>query len=202
MRYRVFAALVLPRENQERLGEVLASLQAATPPGTVRWVRPDAVHLTLKFYGDVPEADLPALEAGLAEAASSGRPMRLSMVGLGVFPNPRRPQVIWAGLAGELEVLQALQSAVEAHATALGFAPEGRAYQPHLTLGRVRGALAPADHMRLLDQLKARAADWFGDFEAAALSLVRSDLRPAGSIYTTLYAAPLGSARVPSEEQC
>jgi 2'-5' RNA ligase len=128
--------------------------------------------------------------------------MRLSLVGLGVFPNPRRPQVIWAGLAGDLEPLQGLQAAVEARAAALGFAPEARAYQPHLTLGRVKGALAPAELMRLLEHLKAHSTDGFGDFEADALSLVRSDLQPAGSVYTTLYAAPLGSARVSSEEQC
>ena len=192
MRFRVFAALELPPETQAQLGEVQASLQALLPAGSVRWVRPEAMHLTLKFYGDVPVEDLTALEAGLAEAASHASPMRLSVAGLGVFPNPRRPQVIWAGLAGELEALQALQQAVEAMSAGLGFAPEARAYKPHLTLARVSGSLRPADQMRLLEQLEARREDVFGRFQAGTLCLVRSDLRPNGSVYTVLSAAPLG----------
>ncbi len=200
MRFRVFAALELPRENQERLGEVLSGLQAAVPPGTVHWVRPEAIHLTLKFFGDVPEADLPGIEAALAEAAAASRPLQLSMVGLGVFPNARRPQVIWTGLGGELEPLQALQAAVDAQSAALGFPPETRAFVPHLTLGRVRGPLRPADHLPLMAHLSAHRADWFGEFSAGALSLVRSDLRPQGSVYTTLSAAALGGQHVRPEE--
>ena len=193
MRFRVFAALELPRYNQAQLGEVLAGLQTAVPPGTVRWVRPEVVHLTLKFYGDVPAEDVPAMETALAEAAGQGQAMTLSLTGLGVFPNPRRPQVIWVGVAGDLDTLFTLQGRVEAVSEALGYAPEARAYKPHLTLGRVNGTLSPGEHVRLMEALQARRDDVFGAFQAETLSLVRSDLRPNGPVYTNLWAAALGS---------
>jgi 2'-5' RNA ligase len=196
LRFRVFAALELPRENQEVLGETLAGLQAAAPAGVVRWVRPEAMHLTIKFYGDVEGEALPQVEAVLAEAARQARPLHLRLQGLGVFPNARRPQVIWAGLEGDLEALRHLQAEVEARSAQLGFAPEGREFRPHLTLGRVNGGLRPGDQMRLLEALKARRDEIFGTFAAETLCLVRSDLRPAGAVYTTLYAAPLGDASV------
>lgn len=196
MRFRVFAALELPRENQDLLGETLAGLQAAAPAGAVRWVRPEAIHLTVKFYGDVEGARLPAVEAVLAEAARGEHPLRLRIQGLGVFPNARRPQVIWAGLEGDLDPLRDLQAKIEAGSAQLGFAPEGREFKPHLTLGRVNGGLRPSDHARLMEALKARRDAIFGAFTVETLCLVRSDLRPAGSVYTTLYAAPLGDASV------
>ncbi len=197
MRFRVFAALALPPANQAQLGEVLAGLQAAVPAGTVRWVRPENVHLTLKFYGDVAAEAVPPLQAALAEAASLTRPFQLSLSGLGVFPNPRRPQVIWAGVGGELEALRVLQHGLETLTAGLGYPPEGREFKPHLTLGRVSGALQPADHLALMEQLSARRADTFGAFQAERLGLVRSDLRPTGPVYNVLYAAPLGSAHEP-----
>ncbi len=199
MRFRVFAALELPRENQERLGEVLLGLEAAAPPRTVHWVRPEAIHLTLKFYGDVAEADRPGIEAALAEAAAGARPLQLSLEGLGVFPNARRPQVVWTGLGGELEPLLALQAALAEKSAALGFAPEARAFVPHLTLGRIRGALRPEEHITFMEHLSAHRADWFGEFRAEALSLVRSDPRPLGSVYTSLFAASLGGQLAPPE---
>jgi 2'-5' RNA ligase len=195
LRFRVFAALELPPENQQRLGEVLADLQAAAPPGAVRWVRPETIHLTVKFYGDVDDGKRPAVEAALAEAAARAQPMRLSMAGLGVFPHPRRPQVVWAGVAGDLAELLELQREVEVRSAALGFAPESRAYSPHLTLGRVNGGLRPEAQLRLLGRLEARRAEVFGPLAVEALSLMRSDLQPTGAVYTRLYVAPLGAAQ-------
>lgn len=192
MRFRVFAALELPPHNQARLGEALTGLQAAAPPGSVRWVRPEAMHLTVKFLGDVDSARLPAVETALAEAASGAQPLHLSLAGLGVFPHARRPQVIWAGVQGDVDKLQALQAALEAKTTALRFAPEGRAYKPHMTLGRVHGDLLPADLQRLLQHLAANQHEPLGEFEADTLTLMRSDLRPAGPVYTRLFAARLG----------
>ena len=174
------------------MAEVLAGLQEAAPAGSVRWVRPEAMHLTVKFYGDVAAEAVDALADGLARAAATSRPLDLTLEGLGVFPNPRRPQVIWAGLGGEVASLQALAAEVERISTALGYAPESRAFKPHLTLGRVGGSLKPADQARLLAGLAARQRDTFGLFRAGELSLVRSDLRPNGSVYTTLYSAALG----------
>lgn len=200
MRFRVFAALVLPPENQAQLGELLAGLQDAAPPGAVRWVRPEAMHLTVKFYGDVAAEAVPALAAGLGQASAVAPPMTLTLQGLGVFPDPRRPQVIWVGLGGDLAPLRALQAAVERLSADLGYAPETRPFKPHMTLGRVSARLAPADQMRLLGRLAARKSETFGDLRADTLSLLRSDLRPTGPEYTTILTAALGLARAQPTE--
>jgi 2'-5' RNA ligase len=144
MRYRLFAALELPAPLRAALESAQASFKAAAPSRSVRWVAPENIHLTIKFYGDVPAERVPELEAGLARAAASARPIMLAVQGLGVFPNLLRPQVIWVGLEGDRLPLQALVAAVEAEAEMLGFPPEAREFTPHLTLGRVRAGLAPA----------------------------------------------------------
>jgi 2'-5' RNA ligase len=192
MRYRVFAALELTPELRQRLAEVQDNLSQAVPGDDVRWSRLDGVHLTVKFYGDVPRERLVDIEAGLARAAAEAAPIRLDVEGLGVFPNPQRPQVIWAGLAGELTGLRALQAAVEAEAIALGFKPEEREYAPHLTLGRVNARLRPSQHQALIDYLVEARHLPLGSIEADQLTLLRSELRPGGSVYTVLFNAPLG----------
>jgi 2'-5' RNA ligase len=194
MRYRVFAALELPAEVRQRLAEVQDDLSRTVPGSDVRWSRLDGVHLTVKFYGDVDSDRLPELQVGLARAAEAAAPIRLAVEGLGVFPNPQRPQVVWAGLGGDLSGLHALQAAVEAEATALGFKPEERAYVPHLTLGRVNARLKPTQHRALIDFVAGVRQMPLGTIEANHLTLLRSQLRPGGSVYTILSTAPLGSA--------
>ena len=186
MRYRVFAALELADGLRRRLAEVQDGLNLAMSGDGVRWSRPEGVHLTVKFYGEVDSERLPDLQAGLARAAAEAAPIRVQVQGLGVFPNPQRPQVIWAGLAGDLAGLRALQAVVEVEAKTLGFKPEERDYAPHLTLGRVKAGLRPTQHRALIDYL-AEARQWpLGQIEADRLTLLRSELRPGGSVYSVL----------------
>ena len=193
MRLRVFAALELPPELQQQLAQVQDGFEATLPPQSVRWVRPDGIHLTIKFYGEVEADRLPAVQAGLGRAAAKAKRMRLAVEGVGVFPNASRPQVIWIGVAGELEALKRLQAAVEQDALALGFKAEARDYTPHLTLGRVNYGVPPAELGRLIAALAESRARRAGDFQPEHLSLMRSELRAGGSRYTQLYAAPLSA---------
>ena len=192
MRYRVFSAIELSAGLRQHLAGVQDRFSAAVPGDSVRWADPDGIHLTLKFYGDVDTQRLPDIQAGLARAAAGAGPVRLAVEGLGVFPNPQRPQVIWAGVAGDLDGLQGLQAAVEREAKALGFKPEERDYAPHLTLGRVNARLKPSDHRALIDYLAQARLDPVGEMQARELQLVRSQLRAGGSLYTPLFTAPLG----------
>jgi 2'-5' RNA ligase len=191
---RAFAALELPPELQQQLAQLQKSLQAALPPRSVRWVRPEGIHLTLKFYGDLEAARLPQLQAGLGRAAASAAPMQLAVEGAGVFPSASRPTVVWAGVGGDWDALRQLQAAVENEAAALGFEPEARHYKPHLTLGRVNFELRPADLRRLADALAQARDAGCGDFKPEHLSLMNSELRAGGSVYTRLYAVPLAAA--------
>jgi RNA 2',3'-cyclic 3'-phosphodiesterase len=191
LRLRVFAALELSPELQQKLAQLQDGFEAVLPTRSVRWVRAGGIHLTLKFYGDVEAERLPELQAGLGRAARAAVPMRLAVEGLGVFPNASQPTVIWTGVNGELEPLRRLQAAVEQEALALGFKPEERDYNPHLTLGRVNFGVRPRDVGRLIDVLAQSRAKHLGDFMPEQLSLMSSELRAGGSVYTQLYAAPL-----------
>jgi len=189
---RIFAALELPPELQRQLAQLQKDLQAAAPPRSVRWVRPEGIHLTLKFYGDVAERRLPDLQTGLARAAGVVSPMALTAEGVGVFPNATRPSVVWAGVSGELAPLKLLQAAVEDEALALGFKPEGRGYHPHLTLGRVNDGVGPAEARRLMEALGPARARAIGRFRPASLSLMDSELGRGGSVYAQLSTVALG----------
>ena len=160
--------------------------------GKIGWVRPEGIHLTLKFLGEIPETQIEAVGAVVRRAASAADPFALEARGLGAFPNPRAPRVLWLGLHGEpgaMDALQRLQAAVEAGVAGLGFPREDRAFTPHLTLARVRdrGAAEP------LEQVLAGGRDRVvGGFRAGALALIKSELRPSGAVYTTLVEVPLG----------
>lgn len=188
---RVFAALELPASVRQQLSAVSDGLRAALPPGSVRWVRPDGLHLTLQFYGEVDRARLPGLEAALAAAAATTGPLTLTLAGLGAFPNPARARVVWVGLAGDVDALRQLHAAVAAGGRTLGFPPDARGFNPHLTLGRVNQPLRPLDQRKIVDALAAARVPSGAPFRLEAVSLVRSDLRPGGAVYTTLRAAPL-----------
>jgi 2'-5' RNA ligase len=157
----------------------------------VHWVRAEGIHLTLQFYGEVTPDVVKGLQAALEQAAATVPPVALTLEGLGVFPNAVRPRVIWVGVGGQVDRLRELQRAVESASGPLGFKPEGRDYTPHLTLGRVPAELKPAERQKLAKALKATTLGRVGEFRVEVLSLMRSELKPMGAVYTQLCAAPL-----------
>jgi 2'-5' RNA ligase len=178
---RAFVALELPAW----VGEAIADLQARLRPrlGSVRLVRPEGAHLTLRFLGPASPGEVEALREPLARAAGACPPCEARVAGLGTFPERGSPRVLWLGLEVPDAVL-ALQAGCERAAVAAGFAGEDRAFRPHLTLGRWRERdrrpdLPPAD---------------LGLARVDTLVLFRSDLRPEGSLYTPLARFPLGAA--------
>jgi len=192
-RLRVFAAIELPAELARRLSETIAELSPRLPRQSLRWVRSEGVHLTLKFYGEVAPERVPELQQLLQTAAAAASPMSLAVGGLGVFPNPFRPRVLWTDMTGDLENLLALQQAVDQASAPLGFPPEARGFTPHLTLGRFKGSLRPPEREKLAAVVKDERFARLGEFTADSLSLMRSDLKPGGAVYTRLFAARLGS---------
>lgn len=190
---RLFVALELPASVLRQLSTLLAELQLAIPPGAVRWVRPEGVHLTLQFYGDVEKPRVAAIEGMLRQAAQSSAPVSLALNGLGCFPHAKHPRVVWVGVAGDVDALRRLQRAVEGGARPLGFEPEARGFSPHLTLGRVNSPLRPNDQQRLAEALGRAPAAPGAAFILNELSLMQSDLKPGGAVYTRLFSAPLGS---------
>lgn len=192
---RLFIAVELPADVRAALARLQERLKALDRDRIVRWTSIEGVHLTLKFLGETPADRLDALEAGLRGAAARSGAFALRMEGVGCFPNTRRPRVVWAGVRGDLATLSALQERVERAIAPLGFPRENRAFSPHLTLGRARQGAPPAAlaalgaHMERVASAPERGPEW----RVAAVSLMRSDLRPSGAVYTQLAAVALDS---------
>jgi 2'-5' RNA ligase len=186
---RTFIAIELPEPILARLEELQARMREDVPPGLLRWVRPAGIHLTLKFLGEVPLTQIEVLSGALQEACAPHGGFAFRIAGLGCFPNPRRPRVVWVGVEEPSGALARLQRDVERALSPLGYPPEGRPYSPHLTLGRVKGHGREA--LEALGAYVSRSAVTVGQVQASAVHLMRSDLRPSGAVYTELAVAPL-----------
>lgn len=182
---RLFVALELPDSILAALEDVQSKLQGKLPARAVRWVRGEGIHLTLKFLGETPATQCEAITDAVRAACAGHRSLTLRAAGLGCFPNPGRPRVVWVGLAGDLDRLARLQQAVEAALEPLGFRPEGRPFSPHLTLGRVKDA-SPADVKAVGRVIEGTTLGTLGEWTADAVSLMRSELGPGGARYTCL----------------
>jgi RNA 2',3'-cyclic 3'-phosphodiesterase len=184
---RLFVAVNLPAEIRERLATVqdrLRHIQA-----DVSWVRPENLHVTLKFLGETEEKRLPSIRLALAEVSRAVSPFSMEVVGVGSFGG-RVPRVIWVGVQDGAQSLVDLARQVENALARLGFPKEKREFTAHLTLGRVR---SPRNAEGLLAGLQEGRGEEFGTFAARAFELMQSELRPSGSIYTVLERCSLGT---------
>jgi 2'-5' RNA ligase len=188
---RAFVAIELPDGVRTHLARVQGQLRPGHE-GVVRWVDPRGIHLTLKFLGNIAEARVPAVVEAVRGAAAGVGHFRLGVGGLAAFPNLRAPRVVWVGLGGDLEGLSALQRATDRALAALGFPPEGRPFTPHLTLGRVRETASRAERQALGEAVGRLKAEASAPIEVGSVSLMRSQLTPAGAIYTRLASVALG----------
>ncbi len=188
---RLFVALEVPPEVRRELDRRSRDLRAGLPKA--RWVRPEAMHLTLAFLGETDGERLPGLFEELAAAFRPGAAMELRVAGFGAFPPRGRVRVLWAGVetAGDLAGRQ--RRVVDAVGRALGAPLEeaGRPYHPHLTLARCRPPWPRPALRRLADALGSAAALPFAVADGA---LIESHLSPAGAHYEVLRRFPLAGA--------
>ena len=188
---RLFIAVELPEAARRHVERILRQIRELGVSG-IRWVRPDGVHLTLKFLGSVPVEDVPLVTQAMAQAASGTPPMSLRLEGAGSFPNARSPRVVWLGMQGDLQQLSLLHDKLEEALEAHGFAREGRAFSPHLTLGRVRELLKPPELEQLLSAIGQDSTLDAVELPVTALSLMESQLRKEGAQYRRVAKAELG----------
>lgn len=182
---RLFIAARPPDAVHRALADLSRSLSSRGDG--VRWVKADGVHLTLKFLGSTDEGKVAAIDRAVSECARGVGEIRLTVGRVGTFPDIKRPRVIWVGLAGDLARLESVQRALEEACFGLGFEKEGRAFRPHLTLGRVRDRLS-VDTIKKIEQSRDIV---LGDMVVDAIELIKSDLSPSGAVYTTLSHHPL-----------
>jgi 2'-5' RNA ligase len=192
---RTFVAVELDgalRSAHARAQEPLRNSRAAH---VVRWVPPASIHLTLKFLGDVPASRVAQIDRALESCCAPFHAFPISLTGLGCFPNARRPRVIWIGVGGDLAALKNLQHSLEQELVHLGFGAEKRGFTPHLTLGRFRDGVRPHQRQQIVDLIEKVQASSSVSMTVHEVSLIRSDLRPTGAVYSRLSAAQLGTAQ-------
>ena len=188
---RVFVAVPLPGSLLEELAALQRQLKKQVPDRSVRWVRAESIHLTLKFLGDTLTGKIPSIEQALAAVARNAPPCTFTVAGIGCFPNPRRPRVVWVGVQEPTGRLAALQDGIEEALASLGYEPEGRGFTPHLTLGRVNRRAARSDATRVGETVAGTQVGTLAEVPAASFALIRSLLKPTGAEYTTLKEFPL-----------
>ncbi|NTV62244.1 MAG: RNA 2',3'-cyclic phosphodiesterase [Oscillochloris sp.] len=179
---RLFIAIDLPAPVRAALAEVQARLRRHDL--AVRWAAIEGMHLTLQFLGETEAQLLPDLRAALARIPPPSFTLRLS--GLGTFPNPTRPRVLWVGLGNDLAPLDELQQAVLDATRPLGFAPEARAFSPHLTLGRTRQEASSAQIQAIASAVHNTAPPVATIWLADQARLFQSTSTPNGMVYTIL----------------
>ena len=188
---RAFIAIPLPHPLLEKLAALQRQLEKQIPPGSVRWTRVEGIHLTLKFLGDTPTEKLPDIRRALTAVGRHVPPCTFTVGGLGCFPNPRRPRVVWVGVQEPTGRLAALQDGIEEVMAPFGYPPEGRGFTPHLTLGRVRRRTPRSEVARVGEAVTTATVELLAEVPAGYFALIRSVLKPTGAEYTTLEEFPL-----------
>ena len=186
---RTFVAIHVPADIQRRLADVAGSFRDRLPGKSARWARPENIHLTLRFIGNVSPQDVEALRVVLQASVRGGKPFTLELGKPGCFPDAHRPRVLWVGVEGDVGPLMRLQSSVS-QAAAAWAGPEDRVYHPHLTLGRVV-ARTGTDLQTVADPVPGSPALRDAVWHVDAIHLMQSDLMPPGPKYSTLASFPL-----------
>lgn len=178
---RTFISIDLPEGIKKGISDLQDRLKR--DECHIGWVRPEAIHLTLKFLGEIDEKGMPEIEAAIRKATKGFIPFNLRIMGLGLFPNLKKPRIIWLGINEEGDDLPRLQSGIEEEMEKIGHPREERGFKPHLTIGRVRD---PSGLRGLIDTIESEKEIELGGFNAEEVLIMRSDLRPEGPIYTRL----------------
>jgi 2'-5' RNA ligase len=194
---RSFIAIDLEAAARARLGEFQERLRRILQREPIRWVRPEGIHLTLKFLGNQTAAKLEEIGNLLRTHARQAEAYQLAIVGVGCFPHAGNPRVVWVGIRESSGALAQWAGRLDSLLAASGIEPERRPFQPHLTLGRFKDQLTPEGRGQLESELAALEMATIAESTATSVDLIRSDLRPEGPVYSVLTHVPLGSGAGP-----
>jgi 2'-5' RNA ligase len=193
---RCFVALPLPETISVALHDLQQRLQRELDSRALRWVKPEQIHLTLLFLGDVLLTRIDEVQAALKRACEGAGAIDLEVAGTGCFPNARKPKVLWAGVEGEVRQLQALQSRIAQELEPFVERPDSKAFRPHLTLARIKwddkalaSRLAPA-----IANTKWQPMPW----PVSEVLLMESELTREGPIYSVLQRVQLSAGTAKS----
>lgn len=189
---RLFVAIPIPEPVRDEMTRVQRELRPLAARGIVRWTKPEQMHLTLKFLGDVPVARLDDLKVAIGAVCANARPLPLRAAGVGFFPNARAPRVIWAGVSDGEGWLAGLQDEIERVASPFAATPGTENFVGHLTLGRVKDTRRP-NARELANRAQNLGNRRFGDWTATGIEIVRSELLPDGARHSPVAVFPFGA---------
>ena len=187
---RTFIAVELSDDARVEAARLISRVEKLELRG-VRSVRPEGIHLTLRFLGDVDSDSVPRIISAVGAAAAQSQPFALTLGGVGAFPNAASARVLWVGVDGEMTRLSELHKNVESELSNVGFKRDRRRFNPHITLARIRDRVSRADRRRLFETVSAVSHDRVR-FSVKTVTLFQTTLHPEGSIHTALYRARLG----------
>lgn len=188
---RVFIAAAISPKARYALEGAAGRLRQDIPQG-VRWTKSQGFHVTLKFLGNIRPELVDLVSDSLGAPADRSTLFQLGLARLGMFPNDKRPKVLWAGLDGDLEALSALHREVEEAMAPLGFAPEDRPYAPHITLGRVKRGASDGLLRKISSTVTAASQLSAQPWQVDSVHLFRTDLHPSGAEHTVIDSRALG----------
>jgi len=188
---RAFIAIELPTRIKDILFRTCLELEDRIAPSkSIRWVRQENIHLTLRFLGEMQPELVSQIGHAIDLEVSHLPVFDLELNELGCFPNLIKPRTIWVGIAGQTGLLQQLYKIVEQELMCFRWQPEGRPFQPHITIGRVK---SPTTSIKVNLPFGRKVESL--SFSVTAVSLIESVLRPEGASHTMRYSCPLGAAR-------
>lgn len=185
---RTFLAIEPPENILQDISRLQEKLKREIS-GRLNWTRLQGQHLTLKFFGDISKEDINNICAAVQKRVIAEQKLNLKVEKLGVFPDAKRPRVLWNAVTGDVEKLIALQKKLDGDFAALGFPSEDRTFRPHLTLARIKDW---RDLMGMSEALKKYGTFTAGEFVCKELFLFQSNLSPQGAVYTKLAEFSLG----------
>jgi 2'-5' RNA ligase len=189
---RLFVAIPLPETVRDEILRVQGELRPLLPREAARWTRSDQLHVTLRFLGNVAVEAIETLRQSVGAVCLNASPLALRAQGVGFFPNPRSPRVVWVGINGSGERLSDLQAKIEAAVSPFSPEPGEKNFAGHVTLARLKHP-RPADVRELIARAQSHDAKTFGNWTAENVEIIRSELSPIGTRYTSLGTFPLGT---------
>ncbi|HSQ25606.1 MAG TPA: RNA 2',3'-cyclic phosphodiesterase [Anaerolineales bacterium] len=187
---RAFIAISVSEEIYGRLDNIIFELKERLPDSPLRWVPTRNIHLTIKFLGNVSEANLEVLKNTLQREISSNPSFEISVGRFGAFPSVNRPRVLWVGMEAPKQLF-IIQAGVENLTTRLGYPKEERPLSPHLTLARVARNASPQEVRSISQTISGYEVGFLGAFRVGEIHLYRSDLQSSGAVYTRLFSVRL-----------
>ena len=187
MGIRCFLAFELPEDIKTIVTRVSGEIRKSSLD--VRWVRPEFIHLTVVFMGDIESEQVSLMGKPISVVCSDHSPFTISLKPMGCFPNSRNPRVIWLGIDADLDRMSRFRDDLQQALSPFGIKEEERAFRPHLTLGRFK---KPGKRQTELEQLLAKYRDLSSPARTLGdLVLFRSDLKAGGAVYTKMASWPL-----------